>query len=53
MHLDTTVQEAQDRLDGNCDEDVKDYDLVKDHILTMADMLTEGIVAQHAERFTG
>jgi hypothetical protein len=53
MHLDTTVQEAQDRLAGKWDADVKDYDRVKVHILKMADMLTDGIVAQHAKHFGG
>ena len=53
MHLDTTVQEATDRLAGKWDADVKDYDRVKEHIMKMADMLTDGIVAQHAKKFTG
>lgn len=53
MHLDTTVQEATDRLAGKWDADVKDYDRVKEHIMKMADMLTDGIVAQHAKKFAG
>jgi hypothetical protein len=51
MHLDTTLQEAQDRLDGKFAEDVKDYDRVKEHILALADTLTKGIVAQYPDRF--
>jgi type II secretory pathway pseudopilin PulG len=51
-HLDTTVQEAQDRLGGKWDADIKDYDKVKEHILMLADTLTDGIVAQHAKHFT-
>lgn len=51
MHLDTTLQEAQDRLAGKWTEDVKSYDRVKEHILAFADTLTKGIVAQHPDRF--
>jgi hypothetical protein len=52
MHLDTTLQEAQDRLAGKWNEDVKSYDRVKEHMLGFADTLTKGIVAQHPDRFT-
>ena len=52
-HLDTTVQEAQDRLGGKWDADVRDYDKVKEHILMLADTLTDGILAQHAKHFSG
>ena len=52
MHLDTTLQEAQNRLDGKFAEDVKDYDRVKEHILALADTLTKGIVAQYPDRFS-
>jgi hypothetical protein len=52
MHLDTTLQEAQDRLGGKFAEDIEDYDKVKEHILALADTLTKGIVAQHPNRFT-
>jgi hypothetical protein len=50
-HLDTTLQEAQDRLSGKWAEDAKDYDRVKEHILALADMLTKGIVNQFPDRF--
>jgi hypothetical protein len=50
-HLETTVQEASDRLAGKWDADVQNYDRVKEHILMLADTLTDGIVAQHANQF--
>jgi hypothetical protein len=50
-HLDTTVQEATDRLAGKWDADIKDYDKVHEHILKLADTLTDGIVAQHGDHF--
>lgn len=51
MHLDTTLAEATDRLDGNYEQDVKDYDAVKDHIYLMADVLAEGIIKQFPDKF--
>jgi hypothetical protein len=51
MHLDTTLQEAQDRLGGKFAQDVKDYDRVKEHILVLADTLTKGIVSQFPDHF--
>ncbi len=51
MHLDTTLQEAQDRLGGKFAEDIVDYDRVKEHMLALADTLTDGIVAQYPDRF--
>lgn len=51
MHLDTTLQEAQNRLGGKWAEDIKDYDRVKEHILVLADTLTKGIVSQFPDRF--
>lgn len=50
-HLDTTLQEAQDRLGGKWADDVKDYDRVKEHILALADTLTTGIVHQFPDHF--
>jgi hypothetical protein len=52
MHLDVTLQEALDRFAGKYAEDVKDYDRVHEHILALADALTNGIVAQYPDRFT-
>jgi hypothetical protein len=50
-HLDLTLKEAVDRLTGRFDADVRDYDAVHRAILEMADMLSDGIVAQFPNRF--
>lgn len=50
-HLDLTLQEAVDRLSGNFTADIADYDRVHVQILAMADMLSDGIVAQFPEKF--
>jgi hypothetical protein len=50
-HLDQTLKEAQDRLQGRYDADVRDYDAVHRHILEMSDALTAGIVDQFPKRF--
>ena len=50
-HLDQTLEEASDRIQGKYDEDIKDYDEIVAHILTMADLLSSGIVAQFPEKF--
>ena len=50
-HLDETLKEAQDRLAGRFDADVRDYEAVHHHILEMADMLSSGIMAQFPGRF--
>jgi hypothetical protein len=50
-HLDETLKEAVDRLNGRFAADVRDYDAVHHHILVMADMLSDGIVAQFPSRF--
>lgn len=51
MHLDTTLAEATDRLNGRYAQDVKDYDAVKDHIYKMADVLATGIIKQFPDKF--
>lgn len=51
VHLDETLEEAQDRLAGNFAADVRDYDAVHRHILAMADMLSSGIMSQFPGRF--
>jgi hypothetical protein len=50
-HLDLTLREAVDRLQGNFAADIADYEQVHLAILTMADMLSSGIIAQFPEKF--
>ena len=50
-HLDETLKEAVDRLNGRFAADIRDYDAVHRSILEMADMLSDGIVAQFPGRF--
>ena len=51
QHLSTTTSEVVARLTKNWDEDVRAYDAVYDHILHMADALTDGIVKQFPQKF--
>lgn len=50
-HLDTTLAEAVARLTGDWDGDVVAYDAVHQHILHMADTLSDGIIAQFPSAF--
>jgi hypothetical protein len=50
-HLDQTVSEAVNRLQGNYAADIRDYDRVHHHILAMADTLSSGIIKQFPRRF--
>ncbi|HEY6211569.1 MAG TPA: hypothetical protein VIW45_04750 [Vicinamibacterales bacterium] len=50
-HLSTTTNEVVARLHKNWDEDVRAYDAVYDHILKMADALSDGIVKQFPDKF--
>ena len=50
-HLDLTLQEAVDRLNGNFTADIADYERVHLEILSMADFLSDGIIAQFPEKF--
>ena len=50
-HLDLTLAEAVDQLQGHYPESVADYDKVHDAILQMADMLSSGIIQQFPKQF--
>ncbi|MGH2949163.1 MAG: hypothetical protein ACRDPC_23405 [Solirubrobacteraceae bacterium] len=50
-HLDTTLAEAVARLTGDWNADVAAYDAVHQHILHMADVLSDGIIAQFPAAF--
>src|SRR5262245_27362634 len=52
-HLSTTTDEVVARLTKNWDADVKAWDAVYDHILTMSDALSDGIVKQFPAKFSG
>lgn len=52
MHLDLTLQEATDHLQGHYDADVKDYDKLHDHILGLADLLSSGIEKEFSQKFS-
>jgi len=52
-HLDLTLEEAVARLQGRFADDIVAYDKVHAEILTMADMLSDGIVAQFPAKFAG
>lgn len=51
-HLDLTLQEAQARLRGDWAGDIAAYDAIHQHILLLADLLSEGIRAEFPQRFT-
>jgi hypothetical protein len=51
MHLATTTDEVVARLKHDWDADVRAYDAVCNHILMMADALSDGIVKQFPEKF--
>ena len=50
-HLDRTLEEAVARLQGRYADDIAAYEAVHTDILAMADMLSDGIVAQFPGRF--
>lgn len=49
-HLDLTLQEAVDQLQGRYAESVADYDRVHEEILHMSDMLSDGLARQFPGR---
>jgi hypothetical protein len=51
-HLDQTINEATNQLKGNYPASIKDYDAAMDHMLMVADTLTNGIVAQFPAKFS-
>jgi hypothetical protein len=51
MHLDQTLDEATHQLKGDYTASIKDYDHVVNHILGMADVLSDGIIEQFPAKF--
>src|SRR5262245_20210148 len=51
MHLKLTTDEAVAHLQGNWAADVAAYDAVHEHILHMADLLSDGLIKQFPQRF--
>ena len=52
-HLSTTTEEVVARLTKNWEADVRAFDAVYEHILAMADALSDGIIAQFPDKFAG
>ena len=50
-HLDLTLAEAVDQLQGRYARSIEDYGRAQAEILRMADMLSEGIVSQFPRQF--
>lgn len=51
VHLDETLQEAEDELAGNYTASVNDYEPVVEHMLGFADLLSTGIIRQFPDQF--
>lgn len=51
MHLDMTLAEVTDHLNGDYAADVADFDRIRTHILNLADLLSQGIEAQFPDQF--
>jgi hypothetical protein len=52
MHIDQTLDEATHQLKGDYAASVKDYERLVQHIVGMADVLSNGIIAQFPSKFT-
>lgn len=52
-HLSTTTDEVVARLTKNWEQDVRAFDAVYQHILGMADALSDGVIRQFPEKFPG
>ena len=50
-HLDQTLSEASNELKGNYPASMKDYDQAMGHMLMVADVLSNGIIAQFPSKF--
>jgi hypothetical protein len=51
VHLDQTLAEASDELQGNYTAGVAKYDAIEAHMLAMADDLSSGIISKFPSRF--
>jgi hypothetical protein len=52
IHLKLTKEEAVARLEGNWEADVEAFDQILTEILTLSDVLADGIVKQFPDRFS-
>ncbi len=50
-HLDLTLAEAVAHLEGRHDDEIQTYDDVFEQLMHMADLLSDGIIAQFPEKF--
>ena len=50
-HLDLTLEEAAARIEGRYEDSIASYEEVHNQILAMADMLSDGIIAQFPDQF--